>query len=88
MAPERNFINDSRLSFRARGVLAWMLDQSSDSSFDSATMAENATEGRDAIRTAVNELIAARYLTRTKWQDPQGRWVTRTTVTDGASWQR
>jgi hypothetical protein len=64
-------VNDERLSFRARGVLAWLLDKADDWRCDSATIARAGTEGRDAIRAALTELEKLGYLVRRRLQDPQ-----------------
>src|SRR5690606_25480491 len=47
-----------------------------------ARRVSGATEGRDAMRAAVRELKAVGYITSTKRQDAQGRWVTEVEVTD------
>jgi hypothetical protein len=74
---DRRTVNDDRLSFRARGVLQWLLDKPDDWKADAEDIAEHGTEGRDAIRTCLRELEALGYLVRRRWRDPgTGRWVT------------
>ena len=60
----RSTINDENLSFRARGILIWLLDKPDDWRVDSEQIAAAAKEGRDAVRTALNELVAAGYIVR------------------------
>ncbi len=76
----RELINDSRLSFRARGVLIWLLDKPDGWHFNSEAMAREAKEGREAIRTALRELADLGYIVRSKEQDARGHWLTFTEV--------
>lgn len=70
----REAVNDDRLSFRARGVLAWLLDKPDNWRWSSETLAAAGTEGRDAIRAALRELETVGYLTRDRVQGPDGKW--------------
>lgn len=73
---DRRAVNDERLSFRARGVLVWLLDKPDDWRFSSETLAAQAPEGRTAIRSALKELREAGYLRTTKYRDEHGRFHT------------
>jgi len=74
-------LNDARLSFRARGVLMWLLSKPADWRTRSESIAaQSPTEGRDAIRTAMRELERLGYLVREKVQDERGRWHTIQTI--------
>lgn len=77
---ERGTINDKTLSFRARGVLIWLLDKPNDWRCDSEQIANAGKEGRDAIRSALNELAKAGYLQRERVQIENGQWTTQTMV--------
>lgn len=57
-------LRDKRLSFRARGILAMMLTLPPNWQTHAEWIEEMGTEGREAIRTALNELEALGYLTR------------------------
>jgi len=69
-------VQNHALSFKARGVLAYLLSQPDHwtiSSFSLARMA--AQDGREAIRTALLELEQHGYLVRRRVQHPTtGRW--------------
>lgn len=73
---------DRRLSFRARGLHHHLLSLPSGWRVTTAELAKDHPEGREAIRTALNELIEFRYVTKVKRQDGHGRWSTTLTVHD------
>lgn len=75
-------LNDRRLSFRARGVLIWLLSKPVDwRTRSEAIAAQSDRDGRDAIRSAMRELADLGYLVRTKMQDPEtGHWSTTSTI--------
>jgi len=73
---------DSRLSFRARGLHHHLLSLPSGWRVTTAQLAKDNPEGREAIRTALNELVKLGYVTREKRQGERGRWSTTMTVHD------
>ncbi|WP_064257804.1 replication protein [Rhodococcus sp. D-6] len=74
-------INDERLSFRARGVLIWLLSKPDDWRTRSDAIAgQSPKEGRDAIRSALRELAELGYLLREKIQNERGQWITIQTI--------
>lgn len=75
-------LEDARLSWRARGVLAYLLSRPDGWTTSAERLTPLGTEGRDAIRTSLRELEAAGYLTRTRTADAAGKWSTSVTVTD------
>ena len=76
-------LRDERLSFRARGVLAYLLSMKDGWSVDASKIAARGREGRDAIRTALNELEDAGYLQRQRVKSSEsGLWVTEAVLAD------
>lgn len=65
-------IQNHALSFKARGVLAYLLSQPDDWRISSGALARLAVhDGRTSIRTALQELETAKYLHRRKTRDPE-----------------
>lgn len=69
-------MQDKRLSFRARGVLAYVLSMPDDWRHSSRRMAEIGNEGRDAVQAALNELRALGYCEFLRENSPQGKFST------------
>lgn len=59
-------LNDKKLSLRAKGLFAYIYSKPYGWEFSSYRMSQESIEGRDAIRTAVAELMDAGYLSRKK----------------------
>ena len=75
-------LQDERLSFRARGVLASILSRPDNWRCSAWDLATEGREGRRAILTALTELEDYGYLQRVKKQDESGKWSTCTYVYD------
>ncbi|WAW90106.1 helix-turn-helix domain-containing protein [Xanthomonas citri pv. malvacearum] len=75
-------LRDSRLSYRARGVLVRLLSNADGYRMSAIDLAREGPEGRDAIYNALSELERAGYLLRRRQQDAKGRWRTQGFVTD------
>lgn len=78
-----NVIYDDRLSYRALGLLTYLLSKPDGWETDSEKLSNGRKEGRDAIRTAMKELREAGYMRQSKVQDKTtGRWSTAAEITD------
>jgi hypothetical protein len=73
---------NTRLSFRARGLLVMLLSLPPDWRVTTDQLAEDNPEGRDLIRRAMAELRAAGFVRAEREQDIKGRWRTRLEVFD------
>lgn len=73
---------DTRLSFRARGVLISILSRPDNWSISADKLASEGNERRDAILTAFKELRKAGYMKVTKTRGDKGRIITRVYVFD------
>ena len=77
---DRDLVNDDRLSFRARGVLVWLLDKPDGWKVQADSISRQGKEGRDAVRGALRELEMLGYLERVKFRDDLGRWQSESVV--------
>ena len=75
-------LRDSRLSYCARGILAYLLSQPDGKRDDIRTLAERTPEGRERVASAMRELEALGYLTRAKKRTPDGHIHTEVEVFD------
>lgn len=69
-------LRDDRLSFRARGVMAYLLSQPVGFRISADEVAGAGREGRDAIRVALREMQVVGYLRREKRRTADGRLMT------------
>ncbi len=84
---ERNFtiidndlLRDESLSFRATGLLAYMLSMPPGWEPTGDELGEVKKEGRDAVLVAMREVEIAGYLVRSREHGPGGRWVHVSTI--------
>jgi hypothetical protein len=75
------------LSFKARGILIWLLDKPDDWVTSAERIESQGIEGREAVRSALKELEAFGYLVRIKYRDQLGVWRTEWTVYENPSSQ-
>lgn len=79
---QRAALQDRRLSYRARGVLAVVLSRPLHWRTSAVDLANEGTEGEHAIRAALRELERYGYLRRARHQVEGGRWVTSWDISD------
>ena len=69
-------IRDDRLSWKARGILIYLLSQPDGWRAKSSHLWTQAPNGRDAVRGGLKELEDAGYLVRRRYQNAAGHWCT------------
>lgn len=64
---DNGFINDPALSWRAKGILLYMMSKPAGWKYNpKGDMLKRAKDGRDALYSGIKELINARYISRTR----------------------
>jgi hypothetical protein len=79
---------NTRLTFRARGLLVMLLSLPPEWHVTADMLAEDNPDSRTAIRAAMLELREAGYVLVHRIQGERGRWTTRLEVFDTASTER
>ena len=59
---DKRFLNNADLSWQAKGLLAYMLALPNDWQFNVQDLKNRSTNGRDATKTIINELVKAGYI--------------------------
>ena len=75
-------IRDTRLGWRARGLLVYLLSMPDNWRTTTAHLAAQGPDGIHAVRSAMSELEQYGFIRRVKQQDATGRWRTSTLVYD------
>jgi hypothetical protein len=75
-------LQDSRLSYTARGILAYVLSLPPDHYLTSEWLESHATESRRVMRAALRELETCGYYRKTKTSGGRGTWVWDHTMSD------
>jgi hypothetical protein len=68
-------LRDSKLSFKARGVLAMILTNGDEWVVNAGWVQSQGTEGREAVKGALDELRDDGYARYEKAQDAHGQWT-------------
>lgn len=77
------FIGDERLSYKAKGILLWLLAKPDGWELrEYAISNASPSDGRAAVSTGVHELIDAGYVSRRKVQNEKGHWIWETHVSE------
>lgn len=67
-------LEDPRLSFKAKGLLAYLMTKPDDWTVNSRHLAAVGPDKRDAILNAFDELGECGYFTRKKTKNKEGKW--------------
>lgn len=75
-------VRDHRLSYKATGLLVYLLSLPDDTRITREELAGCKRDGKESVRTALQELARAGYLERTVTRLPNGRRITETTLSE------
>lgn len=76
-------LRDTRLSWKARGLLAYLLSHTEEGfQIDADRLVSQGKDGRHSILAGLKELVEYGYVVRTKRRDEQGHWHTDVEVYD------
>ncbi len=73
---DNNALRDTALSWKATGLLAYLLGLPDDWRVNVSDLTNRKTDGRSSTMTAMVELEDVGYVRRVKIQDQRGRWTT------------
>ncbi|MGE7793939.1 DnaD domain protein [Lysinibacillus fusiformis] len=71
---DKGFLNDDQLSWKAKGLLAYMLSLPDDWDFCLTDLATRSKCGREATANIINELILAGYLQKVQGRTKDGKF--------------
>ena len=77
-----DIIEDERVSFKARGLLIYLLSKPDHWRTTTAHLASVSTDGIHAVRSGLKELELIGYVKRIRKQNPSGQWTTHTVIFD------
>lgn len=87
--PHQNFtvihnelIEDTRLSWKARGLLVYLLSKPDHWRTTTAYLASQGADGIDSVKAGMRELELFGYVRRLRKQNEHGHWSTHTVVFD------
>lgn len=69
---DKNIIYDKRISWKAKGLMTYLLSRPDGWTFYLDEITNNSTDGRDGVRTGLNELEKYGYLVRIKTRNKDG----------------
>ena len=75
---DKTFLNDTRLSWKAKGILAYMLSMPDDWTFYLNELVKHSTDGESSFRSGFNELKKYGYVRRERQKREDGtfKWET------------
>lgn len=72
---DNTFLKDNELSWKAKGLFAYILSLPEDWKIYMSDLQNRATDGETSLRSAIKELTARGYIKQTRLKDEQGRWA-------------
>ncbi len=68
-------LHDDRLSWKAKGLLAYMLSMPNDWTFYNDELMKHSPDGSSTFKAAMNELKEYGYVVRRKMKDKKGKFI-------------
>lgn len=72
---DKEFLSNEELSWKAKGLLAYLLSKPDDWQIAEADLIRRSKDGRDAVRAGLRELEASGYLARRQVREPGGKFA-------------
>lgn len=72
---DNTFLKDTRLSWKAKGLFAYILSLPEDWKIYISDLQERAADGETSVRSAVKELTEYGYIMQRREKDDKGRWA-------------
>lgn len=69
----KSFIHDNNLSWKAKGILLYLLSRPDDWQVYETELNKHSSDGRDSLRTGIKELEQAGYIHRTRKRNEKGQ---------------
>ncbi|MDU0443773.1 DnaD domain protein [Staphylococcus haemolyticus] len=69
----KSFIHDDNLSWKAKGILLYLLSRPDDWRIYETELNKHSSDGRDSLRTGIKELEEAGYIHRTRKRNEKGQ---------------
>lgn len=79
---ENQVLRDQRLSYKARGILIYILSHVDNWRISAEDLADKSTDGRTAVLSGLEELRTLGYIVTTRKQGADGKWTTESLVFD------
>lgn len=70
----KDFIHDNNISWKAKGVLLYLLSRPDDWQVYESELQKHAADGRDSLRTGIKELENVGYIQRSRIRDEKGHF--------------
>ena len=64
-----SLISDTEISYKAKGILIYMLSKPDGWNYNAKEIAKNSKDGIEAVYSGLKELVNARYVSRKRFQD-------------------
>lgn len=77
---DRRSLDDDKLSWKAKGILCYMLSMPNDWIFYESELLKHSTDGKDSFRTGIRELIECGYMERNQIRNEKGQFKTKEIV--------